>query len=99
MEVAITEIQPCSGNRTALQGYYGKGRSAFPRPALQAERNRASPMHSTATNKRYDCTRLVRIQSKTKGLSVRGIVWVTAYVRFRFGRFEHVCAHWRGMPK
>lgn len=26
------------------------------------------------------------------------VVFVTNYVRFRLGRFEHVCAHWRSLP-
>lgn len=25
-------------------------------------------------------------------------VWVNAYTRERFGRTEHVCAHWRSSP-
>ena len=25
-------------------------------------------------------------------------VWVRAYERIRFGRVEHVCAHWRSRP-
>jgi hypothetical protein len=25
-------------------------------------------------------------------------VFVNAYVRMRFGRIEHVCAHWRSFP-
>lgn len=25
-------------------------------------------------------------------------VFVRAYVRFRFGRIEHVCQHWRSWP-
>jgi hypothetical protein len=25
-------------------------------------------------------------------------VFVTAYTRFRFGRIEHVCHHWRSHP-
>jgi hypothetical protein len=25
-------------------------------------------------------------------------VFVTAYTRFRFGRFEQVCQHWRSHP-
>ena len=27
-----------------------------------------------------------------------GEVWVRAYERVRFGRVEHVCAHWRSLP-
>jgi hypothetical protein len=26
------------------------------------------------------------------------IVYVTAYIRFRFGRWESVCSHWRSLP-
>lgn len=26
------------------------------------------------------------------------VVPVRAYVRWRFGRLEHVCAHWRSLP-
>lgn len=26
------------------------------------------------------------------------VVRVRAYVRWRFGRLEHVCAHWRSHP-
>lgn len=28
-----------------------------------------------------------------------GHTWVRRYTRRRFGCLEHVCAHWRGLPK
>ncbi len=31
-------------------------------------------------------------------LSEMGSVFVRAYTRFRFGRTEHVCQHWRSHP-
>lgn len=31
-------------------------------------------------------------------LSEVGSVFVRAYTRFRFGRTEHVCQHWRSHP-
>jgi len=30
-----------------------------------------------------------------RGLTTMKTVYVTAYTRFRFGRVEHVCQHWR----
>lgn len=29
---------------------------------------------------------------------MKGDVFVNAYERVRFGRVEHVCAHWRSRP-
>ena len=28
-----------------------------------------------------------------------GHIWIRRYKRCRFGCIEHVCAHWRGLPK
>lgn len=42
-----------------------------------------------------------RIQEKPCRIGDKGMkddVFVNAYERIRFGRVEHVCAHWRSRP-
>lgn len=37
--------------------------------------------------------------SSEKEKGIIGHIWIRRYTRRRFGCIEHVCAHWRGLPK
>lgn len=40
-----------------------------------------------------------RLENDTMANPRPKVVHVCAYVRTRFGRQEHVCAHWRSLPQ